>query len=75
MPRLRATPEQKEIRRFNGWVLANMKVHNVRQKDIADALDLPEGSVSYRLNEKAEWRLTEMIKVCELFGESYEVGR
>lgn len=74
MPRLRATPEQKEVRRFNGWVLANMKVQGLRQQDIADALDIPRSTVSDRLHEKTEWSLREMYKVCELFGETYKVG-
>ena len=74
MPKLRATPEQKEVRRFNGFVMANMKAQGLRQQDIADALDIPQSTVSNRLLEKTEWSLKDMYKVCELFGESYKVG-
>lgn len=74
MPKLRETLEQKERRRFNGWVYANMKMQDLAQKDLADCLDLPQPSISTRLHGKREWSLTEMTKLCELFNEQYVVG-
>lgn len=74
MPKLRATPEQKAMKRFNGFVLANMKSLKIRQQDIADCIGLQQPDISMRLTCKREWSLTEMYKVCELFGEPYQVG-
>lgn len=74
MPKLRMTAEQKAVKKFNGFVLANMKALKLRQKDIADCLDLPQPAVSVRLSGQREWSLNEMYKVCELFGEPYQVG-
>lgn len=74
MPKLRPTPEQIEVRRFNGYVLANMKVLGISQEDIAKCIGLSQGSISNRICEKTDWTLTEMIMVCELFGQQYVLG-
>lgn len=74
MPRLRATEEEKELRRFNGFVLANLKCRKLRQQDLADYLGIARESVTYRLNENCRWNLQEMFKVCEFFGETYTIG-
>jgi predicted transcriptional regulator len=74
MPKLRPTPEQLENKRFRGWVLANMKELRLRQEDIADCLELSKSAISYRINGKREWSLTEMYKLSELFNEQYVVG-
>lgn len=74
MPKLRATEEQKELRRFNGFVLTGLKTRNLRQADLADYLQLPRPAIGNRLNEKCRWTLNEMFKVCEFFGEQYTVG-
>lgn len=74
MPKLRATPEQRELRKFNGFVLVNLKCRKLRQEDLADYLELPRESITCRLNEKVRWTLTDMFKVCEFFGETYTIG-
>lgn len=74
MPKLRPTLEQLEVRNFNGFVLSRMKIMKLRQDDIAECIDLPRESVTRRLAGKSRWTLPEMIKVCELLGETYTIG-
>ena len=74
MPKLRPTLEQIEKRNFSAFVIANMKAMELKQEDIADCIGVTQGAVSNRFNEKTEWSLSEMAKVCELFNEQYVVG-
>jgi hypothetical protein len=74
MPKLRPTREQLEIRNFNGFVLSRMKILKLKQSDIAECLELPRPSVTMRLAGQSRWTLPEMIKVCELLGETYTIG-
>ena len=74
MPKLRATPEQREIRRFNGWIMANLSARKLKKKDIADLLEVSRGAVTQRFNGETRWTLPEIFKICDFFGESYTVG-
>lgn len=74
MPKLRATPEQKEIRRFNGWIMANLSARKLKKKDLAELLEISRCAVTQRFKEETRWTLTEIFKICEYFGESYTVG-
>ena len=74
MPKLRATPEQREITRFNGWVNANLSARKLKKKDLAELLDISRGAITQRFNKETRWTLPEIFKICEYFGESYTVG-
>lgn len=74
MPKLRASTEEREMRRFNRFVTGWMREKKLRQEDLADCLELPRQSVGYRLSGETRWTLPEMAKVCELIGEQYTIG-
>lgn len=74
MPKLRATTEEKEMRRFNRFISGWMKDTKTRQVDLAKHLDLERQSVGSRLNGETRWTLQEMAKACEFFGVTYTIG-
>lgn len=74
MPKLRATPEQREINRFNGWVNANLSARKLKKKDLAEPLGVSRGAITQRFNGETKWTLPDIFKVCEFFGEEYTVG-
>ena len=74
MPKLRPTVEQRETRNFNAFLLVYMKALKLHQEDIAVCLGITQGAVSNRLNEKTDWSLTEMAKICELLDMSYTIN-
>lgn len=73
MPKLRATPEQLAIRRFNGFVRDGMKRNKLSQDRLGKAIGIDQGTVSRNLAEKSEWTLNEMFRICDLFGEDYGI--
>lgn len=73
MPKLRPTPEQLAIRRFNGFVQDGMKRHRMTQTALGKEIGLSKTGISQRLNCERRWTLAEMFRVCEVFGEDYGI--
>jgi predicted transcriptional regulator len=74
MPRLRLSNEEKEIRAFSNWVRGELVYRNLRQQDLADALEISKAAVCQKLKTKMAWSLSDVAKVCEFFGEPYKIG-
>ena len=73
MPKLRPTPEQLAIRRFNGFVQDGMTRHGITQTQLGDEIGVKQGGISLRLKGETKWTLPEMFRVCEVFGEDYGI--
>lgn len=73
MPKLRPTPEQLAIRRFNGFVQDCMTRHDMSQEQLGIEIGLKQTGVSSRLRGKSRWTLPEMFRICELFEEDYGI--
>ena len=73
MPKLRPTPEQLAIRRFNGFVRDGMTRHKLSQKRLGEEIGIDQATVSRNLAEKNEWTLNEIFRICELFEEDYGI--
>lgn len=73
MPKLRPTPEQLAIRRFNGFVQDGMTRHGMTQTQLGSEIGVDQGGISLRLKGKTKWTLPEMFRVCEVFGEDYGI--
>lgn len=53
-------------------ILAEMARKEITQADLARELNLPQSGISNRLNGKVEWSKSEIDKVCDLLGMTYE---
>lgn len=73
MPKLRPTPEQLAIRRFNGFVQDGMTRHGITQTKLGEEIGLGQSDVSRRIKGEYRWTLQEMFRICELFGEDYAI--
>ena len=73
MPKLRATPEERAIRRFNGFVQDGMTRHGITQSQLGNEIGLDQTGISKRLKGKSRWTLQEMFRICELFEEDYGI--
>lgn len=73
MPKLRPTPEHRAISRFNEFVRDAMVRHNMTQTELAKAIGIDQSGLSKRFKHKYRWELTEMFRVCELFGEDFAI--
>ena len=73
MPKLRATPEEIALRKFNGFVLEGLKRKKLRQADLAKILGIPRESVTNWLNGHTDWKLREVIAICIFFEEDYTI--
>lgn len=82
MPRVALSAQQKmehKLRDFKGWVIMQMKLTGKRQKDVAEALGISQGTVSTMLKipdkKKPDGRSKpdpfsygQVIILCNLFG-------
>lgn len=50
---------------------AEMAKRGHSQKDLSKIVGLNEGSISRRLSGEKEWKLSEILKVCEAYGKSF----
>lgn len=53
------------MQNVNGTIRAEMARRQVTQMRLTQALDLPQGAVSARLNGRTDWRLRELVVVAE----------
>ena len=74
MPKVFITSEQREINRFNDYVRGELRRRNLRHADLADELNLPQVSITNRLNGKTEWTLADIIKTLSFFDTGYQFG-
>ena len=74
MPKVFITSEQREINRFNDYVRGELRRRNLRHADLADELNLPQVSITNRLNGHARWTLPEVIKTLSFFNTGYQFG-
>ena len=54
----------EQILSFKGWMAEN----NVKQKDLAELLDLSTYSVYLKVNDKRDFTLSEIRKICDAYG-------
>lgn len=73
MPKLRATPEQLAIRRFNGFVQDAMTRHGMSQIELGNEIGMDQSAISRRFKGDIRWTLPEMFRICEVFGEDYGI--
>lgn len=74
MPKVFITSEQREINRFNDYVRGELRRRNLRHADLADELNLPQVSVTNRLNGKTEWTLADIVSTLSYLGTAYSFG-
>lgn len=80
MPRVSIKKKDYKLLDLKGWVTAQMKIHHLRQVDIADALGLDQPQVSCRLKipKKGErvnpdpWTYGDLLTLFQLFETSDE---
>lgn len=49
------------------FLIKEMNNHNMSPKDLADLLYVSPRVIYSRLNGSSEWRLSEIVKICEHF--------
>ncbi len=54
----------EQILSFKGWMAEN----NVKQKELAKLLNLSTYSVYLKVNEKRDFTLSEIRKICDTYG-------
>ena len=74
MPRVNLDKATKESLRFSGFVRGELIRTHKRQSDLATFLGIPQQAVSQRLIGKIDWRLKEMVDVCDYLEVSFTVG-
>lgn len=80
MPRVSIKKKDYKLLDLKGWITAQMKIHHLRQVDIADALGLDQPQISGRLKipKKGEkvnpdpWTYGDLLTLFELFETSDE---
>lgn len=80
MPRVTINKKKYKILDLKGWIVGQMKVHGLKQKDIADALGVSQPVVSLMLripNEKDRTNIDQisygdLLTLFDLFGTSDE---
>lgn len=73
MPKLRETEEEKEVHRFQDWVRGECRRNGLHQKGLADELLISEAALCKRLNGHSQFTVTEVAKICSVFG-AYTFG-
>lgn len=76
MPRVEIKKKEYKLLDLKGWITAQMKIHHLRQVDIADALGLDQPQISGRLKipkngERVNpdpWTYGDLLTLFELFG-------
>lgn len=80
MPRVSIKKKDYKLLDLKGWITAQMKIHHLRQVDIADALGFDQPQISGRLKipKKGEkvnpdpWTYGDLLTLFELFETSDE---
>lgn len=74
MPRVYLTNEERECRRFSDFVRGELKRQGKRHKDLADCLNVSQVNVTYKINGKVAWTLSDVIQTLAFLNTSYEIG-
>ena len=74
MPRVYLTTEERECRRFSDFVRGELKRQGKRHRDLADYLNTSQVNVTYKINGKVAWSLSDIIQTLEFLNSSYEIG-
>lgn len=80
MPRVSIKKKDYKLLDLKGWITAQMKIHHLRQVDVAEALGLDQPQISGRLKipKKGEkvnpdpWTYGDLLTLFELFETSDE---
>lgn len=72
MPKTNLDKTGENLKRFNAWVLYQMKYHGKNQSDIARWLGVSQQTVSAKISGEIKWSLKEAFDLFLLFGEVYE---
>lgn len=62
----------RTYKQFNYWLRGMLKEKKIKQDDVAYRLNIPQQSVSKRLNGETEWTFKEIIIVYEMLGIEHE---
>ena len=74
MPRVYLTTEERECRRFSDFVRGELKRQGKRHRDLADYLNTSQVNVTYKINGKVAWSLSDIILALEFLKSSYVIG-
>ena len=74
MPRVYLTNEERECRRFSDFVRGELKRQGKRHRDLADYLNTSQVNVTYKINGKVAWSLSDIIQTLEFLNSSYVIG-
>ena len=74
MPRVYLTNEERECRRFSDFVRGELKRQGKRHRDLADYLNTSQVNVTYKINGKVAWSLSDIILALEFLKSSYVIG-
>lgn len=74
MPKLRATPGQKENRRLIHFVEDLLKDHDMCQEELANELNLSKQNFNNRMRERTLWKFEEVVEICRIFNTTFTVG-
>ena len=66
MPRTNVNQVATKYRRFNDWLRGERKARKIKQKEIAEYLNIPQSQYSKRENGEIEWGFKEILEVLEL---------
>lgn len=72
MPRTNLSKSGKLVRRFNDWVRGELRTKKIKQKDLAEYLNISQPIISLRLRGLCEWSLRDALEVCEFFDTDIE---
>lgn len=72
MPRTNVNNTDRIIRNFNNRIRGELSRRKLKQKDLADYLNVSQPIISLRMRDLAEWPFRDMLETCDYFGETFK---
>ena len=72
MPRTNVNRVKTKYRRFNDWLRGELKDRHIRQKELADYLNIEQSTLSLRINGKVEWLFRDVLEVLYFLGVGFD---
>lgn len=61
-----------EYKKFNNWLRGELKERHIRQKELADYLNIEPSTLSMRLNGQIEWLFRDVLEVLYFLGVGFD---
>lgn len=68
MPRTLVNKAEYQTRRFNDYVRGELKRKKLKQKELAEYLNVQQSSISHKLIGRQEWSLIQALNTAEFLG-------